>query len=154
MLRMDIGMRHMNQEWLRFAGVGLFNTLAGYVLYLLLLRFLPYAASYALTYAVGIFVSYGLNSRFVFRQPLALKKALRFPVVYIVQYALSALILWAAVEFLDADPRIAFLLAVALTVPVVFLLSRRVILGGSMLRTGAGREPAVSEPARSATARR
>lgn len=124
-------MRPMNPEWLRFAAVGLFNTAAGYVLYLLLLRFLSYAESYALTYAAGIFISYGLNSRFVFRRSLKLGKALRFPVVYGVQYVLSASALWVAVELLAVDPRIAALLAVALTVPVVFLLSRRVIRGGT-----------------------
>lgn len=139
-------MRRMDREWLRFVGVGLVNTAAGYVLYLLLLRFFPYAESYALTYAVGIFVSYGLNSRFVFRRSLELKKALRFPAVYGIQYGLGALLLWAAVELLDADPRIAALLAVALTVPVVFLLSRHVIRGGPLLWAEAGREPGLSEP--------
>ncbi len=147
-------MRPMNPEWLRFAGVGLFNTAAGYVLYLLLLRFLSYAESYALTYAAGIFISYGLNSRFVFRRPLELGKALRFPVVYGVQYVLGAMALWTAVELLAVDPRIAALLAVALTVPVVFLLSRYVIRGEPMPWTGAAREHAISDSERDAAARR
>jgi putative flippase GtrA len=125
-------MRCMNREFIRFVCVGLVNTAGGYLLYLLLLRFLPYTVSYTLVYATGIFVSYGLNSRFVFHQPMALKKALRFPVVYAVQYVLSALMLWAAVELFAVDPRVAFLLAVALTVPVVFLLGRRIIRGGPM----------------------
>jgi len=131
-------MSPMNQEWLRFAGVGLFNTVAGYVLYLLLLRFLPYPVSFALTYAAGIFISYGLHSRFVFRRSLEWNKAIRYPAVYGVQYVLGALLLWAAVELLAVDPRIAAILAVASTVPVVFLMSRRIIRGGPMCRTAAG----------------
>ena len=112
-------MRCMDREFVRFVWVGLVNTAAGYLLYLLLLRFLPYTVSFTLVYAAGIFISYGLNSRFVYRQPLALKKALRFPAVYAVQYVLSALMLWAAVELFAVDPHVASLLAVALTVPVV-----------------------------------
>lgn len=146
--------KRVNPEWLRFAGVGLVNTAAGYALYLLLLRFLSYPEAYALTYAAGIFVSYGLNSRFVFRRPLELGKALRFPVVYGAQYVLSAIALWTAVELLAVDPRIAALLAVAMTVPVVFLLSRCVIRGEPMRWNGAAREHAVSDPERDAAARR
>lgn len=128
----------MNQECIRFAGVGLLNSAAGYALYLLLLRFLSYPVSFALTYAAGIFISYALHSRFVFRRSLEWNKALRYPAVYGIQYILSALLLWAAVEFLAVDPRIAALLAVALTVPVVFWMSRRIIKGGPMCRTAAG----------------
>ena len=129
-------MRCMDREFVRFVWVGLVNTAAGYLLYLLLLHFLSYTVSYALVYAAGIFISYALNSRFVFHQPLALRKALRFPAVYAVQYALSALTLWAAVELFAVDPRVAFLLAVALTVPVVFLLCRRIIRGGPVQDPG------------------
>jgi len=131
-------MNKRNQEWLRFAGVGLFNTAAGYLLYLLLLRFLPYAEAYALTYAAGIFISYGLHSCFVFHQKLEWNKAFRYPVVYGIQYVLSALLLWVAVELLAVDPRIAALLAIALTAPVVFWMSRRIIRGGPVYRTAAG----------------
>lgn len=140
------GRKRVEREGLRFVGVGLVNTAAGYILYLLLLRFLPYTESYALTYAAGIFISYGLNSRFVFRRPLELGKALRFPVVYGIQYVLSAILLWVAVELLAVEPRIAVLLAVALTVPVVFLLSRCVIRGEPIRWTGAAREDIVSNP--------
>ena len=129
-------MRCMNREFVRFVCVGLVNTAAGYLLYLLLLPFLSYTVSFALVYAAGIFISYALNSRFVYRQPLALRKALRFPAVYAVQYALSALALWAAVEFLAVDPRIAPLFAIALTVPVVYLLGRRIIRGGPVQDPG------------------
>jgi putative flippase GtrA len=129
-------MRCMNREFVRFVCVGLVNTAAGYLLYLMLLPFLSYTMSFALVYAAGIFISYALNSRFVYRQPLALKKALRFPVVYAVQYALSALTLWASVEFLAVDPRIAPLFAIALTVPVVYLLGRRIIRGGPVQDPG------------------
>lgn len=128
----------MSQEFLRFAGVGLLNTVAGYVLYLLLLRFLPYTVSFSLSYAAGIGISYALHSRFVFRRALEWNKALRYPAVYGIQYVLGVLLLWAAVERLAVDPRIAALIAVALTVPVVFWMSRRIIRGGPMYRTAAG----------------
>jgi putative flippase GtrA len=134
-------MRCIEREFARFVGAGLANTAISYLLYLLLLRLLPYAVSYALAYAAGIAISYGLNSLFVFRQPVAVKKALRYPAVYACQYGLSAMLLWAAVDLLAVDPRVAPLLAVALSVPFVFLLSRRILRGGS------GRAPHTEAPA-------
>jgi putative flippase GtrA len=119
----------MNHEIVRFFSAGLANTAASYLLYLLLLYVLPYAASYTLAYAAGIALSYILNSLFVFRRPVALKKALSFPAVYVVQYVLSVLLLRVAVDVFGVEPRLAPLPVVALTVPVTFLLSRVIIRG-------------------------
>jgi putative flippase GtrA len=122
-------MMSTKQEFLFFIIVGAINTALGYVLYLLFLLFLPYTVAYSVTYVLGIFISYYLNSRFVFRLPFSLSKALRFPIVYLVQYGLGVLLLRTLVEIFSIDRAIAPILVIIVTIPVTFILSRLVLRG-------------------------
>jgi putative flippase GtrA len=117
-------------QFLRFLVTGGINTALTYVLYLLLLLLLDYLPAYSVAYVVGIALSYGLNSVFVFRQPMNWRSLARFPLVYVVQYLLTAALLWLFVDMLGVDQRIALLAAIAVTVPVTFLAARLAILPG------------------------
>lgn len=111
----------------RFLLVGATNTAVSYVLYLLLLEFMPYLYAYSISYSIGIVVSYILNSRFVFRQPLSLGKFLQFPIVYAIQYGLGATILWLLVGHASISPELAMIGVVAVTIPVTFVTSRFIL---------------------------
>lgn len=115
------------REFIRFLAIGGVNTIIGQIAYLLLLNLLEYRLANTVSYVGGVFLSYGLNARYVFRQPLALKQALRYPAVYIVQLALSTLFLTILVETLHVPETFAPLLSIALTVPVTFLISRLIL---------------------------
>jgi putative flippase GtrA len=124
-------MKCVSREFAAFIAVGLANTIFTYLFYLLLLMFVPYAVSYTLAYLAGIGLSYGLNSVFVFREPLSWRKGLRFPAVYAVLYVFSVTMLWVLVEGFLIHPYVAPLLVLAASVPLSFLLSRFVIRGRS-----------------------
>ena len=115
-------------QFVRFLVTGTINTGVTYVLYLLLLPRLGYLAAYSVAYAIGIVSSYALNSVFVFRQPMTWRGLLRFPLVYVVQYALTSVLLWIFIDLLGVDARIALLAAIAVTVPVTFLTARVVVM--------------------------
>jgi putative flippase GtrA len=117
----------LQSEMTRFILVGATNTAVSYVLYLLFLDFMPYLYAYSISYGIGIVVSYILNSRFVFRQPLSMGKFLQFPVVYAIQYGLGATILWLLVGQASISPELAMLAVVAATIPVTFLVSRFIL---------------------------
>ena len=123
--------RFINSEFLRFVISGVINTGTSYVLYRLFLLLLPlsYSTLYVIAYICGIVVSYYLNSRFVFHQPLHWKKALQFPLVYVVQLSVSYLLLILWVERLHAGADIAPILVVICTIPLTFLLSRHIVKG-------------------------
>ncbi|HLP97583.1 MAG TPA: GtrA family protein [Sideroxyarcus sp.] len=114
-------------EMTRFLLVGATNTAVSYAIYLLLLQFMPYLYAYSVSYGIGIVVSYILNSRFVFRQPLSLGKFLQFPLVYAIQYGLGATILWLLVGQADIVPELAMIGVVAVTIPVTFVASRFIL---------------------------
>jgi putative flippase GtrA len=117
----------LQSEFPRFLLVGLTNTISSYLLYLLLLQIMPYLYAYSASYAAGVVLSYILNSRFVFRQPMSLAKFLQFPVVYLIQYSLGIAILWLLVGQLSIAPEWAMLAVVAATIPVTFITSRFIL---------------------------
>ena len=117
-------------QFARFIISGAINTGITYGAYLLLLPVVGYLAAYSAAYLAGILLSYWLNSVFVFRQPMNWRGLARFPLVYVFQYALTAMLLWLLVDILGIGERIALLAAIAVTVPVTFLAARLAILPG------------------------
>ena len=120
----------------RFLVSGGFNTVVTYGLYLLLLSVMSYATSYTIAYVAGIVLAYSLNRYFVFKSHQGIKSVALFPLVYLAQYLTSLLILWVWVEKLGWDSRVAPLIAIAITVPMTFVLSRYVF---STTKNGARR---------------
>jgi putative flippase GtrA len=114
----------MRQEFVRFLLVGVTNTLLSYLLYLLLLIFLTYLPAYSIAYCGGIIVSYFLNVKFVFKKSITFISFLKFPMVYLIQYALGLFILWLLVGEFSISPEFSIIGAVIVTIPVTFLASR------------------------------
>jgi len=121
-------------QFVRFIVSGAINTGITYGLYLLLLPLLGYLPAYSAAYVAGILLSYWLNSVFVFGQPMSWRGLVRFPLVYVVQYVLTGVLLWLSVDALGVDKRIALLAAIAVTVPVTFLAARLAILPSRISR--------------------
>lgn len=119
--------KSLNSEFFRFLLVGVSNTLVAYVVYLLLLPFLPYLYAYTLSYCVGVVNSYFMNVFFVFKKKISLHSFLKFPLVYVVQYFLGASILWILVGKLGIGPGWAYTVVILVTVPITFLASRFVL---------------------------
>ena len=118
-------------EFFLFVLIGGINTGLTYGLYLLLLLCMRYPLAYSGSYVAGIFLSYYLNARFVFRERLSLAKALKYPSVYLVQYFLGLGLLYVLIETLHLNKQTAPLAVVLITVPATFVLSRYIIRGKS-----------------------
>ena len=115
--------------FVRFLLSGGFNTATTYLLYLALIRFLPYRLGYTIAFVSGIALAYGLNRFFVFRTHGGLAAMVLTPVIYVVQYLLGIAILWIWVEAFSWPVPLAPLAAVVLTIPFTFLASRRTFRG-------------------------
>jgi putative flippase GtrA len=119
--------RSHTSEFVRFIFFGAINTGITFVLYVFLLWFLSYGIAYTISYAVGLLISYWLNAKFVFQEPLRIGRALQYPLVYLVQYLLGLVLLFLLVEVAHVSKILAPLLIVVLTLPITFLLSRYLI---------------------------
>lgn len=122
--------RRLLGEFLRFLVMGGINTLVAYIVYLILLNWMRYEIAYSLGYAVGICVAYALSAVFVFRKPMSKRSAVRFPLVYVVQFLISLGLLKIAVDWIHLPEWFAFCVAVVLTIPATFLMTRHVVHSG------------------------
>lgn len=125
-------MKYINRntkEYASFLLCGAANTGLTYALYASFLLLMPYKISYSLAYVCGIFISYFLNSQFVFKQPVTLTKFLKYPAVYIVQYGLGIIILYICIDILGISKWLAPLLVIAVSLPVTFVISKLIIKG-------------------------
>lgn len=116
-------------EFARFVLLRAACAVFSYGLYLVLLLWIRYEAAYVIAFVAGVALAYVVNTLVVFREPMRRHSALRFPVVYVVQFVLSWLLLALAVERFGVPESWALLLAVSVTLPVTFVLSRRIIRG-------------------------
>lgn len=112
------------RRWLRFLCGGAANTLYSYLVYLALMRILPYQWAYFSAYAVGIVSAYWLNARFVFKVPLSWRGLFAYPSVYIVQYFVAALLLEALVRFAGVRPAYGPLMVTAILLPLTYLMNK------------------------------
>ena len=119
--------KSIHSEFFRFLLVGVSNTLVVFVVYLLLLPFLPYLYAYTLSFCVSVVNSYFMNVFFVFKKKISLHSFLKFPFVYVVQYIIGAFILWLLAGKLGIDPAWAYAVVIIVIVPITFLASRFVL---------------------------
>ncbi len=111
----------------RFVLTGGINTAASFVAYLALLRVLSPGQAYTLAYALGIGVSYLLNSALVFNVPVSAGRAMRFPLAYAVQYLYGLLLLHVLTSTMHVSNELAMVVVIATSVPLAFFLTRRAL---------------------------
>ena len=118
------------RSFARFLRVGITNTVASYGLFVALEAALPYLVAYAIAYVAGIVLSYLLNTRVVFRVARSWSTFARFPLVYALQFVLGSGIIVLLVEGFALQPRVAALVALAVTIPFTYFAAKLVLRGG------------------------
>lgn len=121
---------------LRFLVGGAINTAFTYAVYLLLKIIIPYQWAYFMAYALGVIFSYWFNARWVFRVPLSWRRLFSYPIVYVLQYLLSALCLGVLVEKLGVSVNLAPICVVVALLPITYLMNHFVLLFGAKAKGG------------------
>jgi putative flippase GtrA len=124
-------------RWLRFLLGGGINTAFTYGVYLALIQVIGYQLAYFIAYSIGIVFAYWFNAIMVFRVPLSWKGFFSFPLVYVFQYVVSALLLNGLIEIGVTSETLAPLFVTAGMVPLTYVLSRRVLR--NFLHVGKGK---------------
>jgi len=107
--------------------VGGLNTVLSYLIYLIFVYFISYLIAYTIAFALSIVISYSLNTYYVFNAPWRWRKLVQFPIVYLVQYIASILLMSLLIEYMAVDERVAPLVVVVLVLPITYVLSKWVI---------------------------
>lgn len=106
---------------------GALNTLLTYGVYWLLLQVLSYQSAYLIAYLLGIAFAYVFNAARVFKVQLSWRGLLMYPLVYLAQYLLGALLLSLIVERFGLSAAIAPLIITIGLLPVTYLMSKFVL---------------------------
>ncbi|SDG47232.1 Putative flippase GtrA (transmembrane translocase of bactoprenol-linked glucose) [Dyella sp. 333MFSha] len=109
---------------LRFLISGGVNTAATYGVYLAGLQAMGYRAAYTVAYVFGIVLAFAINRTFVFQTHRGWRSVIMFPFVYLAQYLFSMAVVWMWIEKLHLPKEIAPLIAIVLSIPLTFTLSR------------------------------
>jgi putative flippase GtrA len=110
---------------MRFLIGGAANTAVTYALFVGLSLLIPSPAAYTLSYVAGVGLSYLINTLLVFRVQVALRSALQFPVIYVIQYIVGLMLL-TFLTSIGIDSRIAILCVIAFNIPLTFVLTKLV----------------------------
>lgn len=115
------------QRWLRFLLGGGVNTAFTYGIYLALNLVMNYQWAYLFAYIIGVVFAYCFNAVLVFRVPLSWKGFFSYPLVYVIQYGASALLLGALVEFANMSEKFVPLLVSVCMVPLTYTISKLIL---------------------------
>lgn len=121
--------RALAGEVVRFAVVGVANTVTYYVTYLVLVRVLPYLAAHVIAFAVAMVGSFLLNCRFTYRTRPTWRKLLLYPLTVAANFVITTVGVGLLVELVGMDERVAPLVAAVAAIPLTFLATRSVLLG-------------------------
>jgi len=116
------------QQWIRFLVGGGINTAFTYGIYLILMLFVHYQIAYLIAYIVGVVFAYWFNAVIVFKVPLSWKGLFSYPIIYIIQYTISAFLLNIFVETLQIDKTFAPLMIIIIMIPLTYVLNKYVLL--------------------------
>ncbi len=119
---------NLKNRFLKFIGAGVINTIASYLLYVIVVLFLSYQVSYAISFVFGIILSFILNTKYVFEVKQTLKKFVLFPFVYLVQYLLGAFMMNYIIEIIEVNKFLAPLVVTVCLLPVSYLLSKKILV--------------------------
>lgn len=118
---------NLKNKFIKFMGAGVINTLASYLVYVILVLFLDYQISYALAFVFGVVLSFVLNTQYVFEVEQTLKKFILFPSVYLVQYLMGAFIMNFVIELIAINKFLAPLIVSVCLLPVSYILSKKIL---------------------------
>jgi putative flippase GtrA len=136
--------------FLRFLLVNVLNTALYWGLYLLLLQVTPYPVANALALVIAALVAYVGNARYAFKVDTSRRSLVLYLTTNGTTVALRMAVVWILVDVLSIHEALVPPLAVAVTTPIAFGLTRWAMGERPARRTGV--PEARDRPARSAIA--
>ena len=110
--------------FVRFVVVNALNTLLYWGLYLLLLLVMPYFWANALALVIAVLAAYVLNARYAFRVRASGSSLVMYLITNGTTIVLRSAVVWVLIELLSLPEQLAPPVAVAVTLPVAFVLTK------------------------------
>lgn len=110
------------KQFVSFVFVGVVNTLNGTLFSFLLSLFLDVNIAFVLGYIIALTIGYLLNTRLVFKQPVALGRYIKYAVSYIPNFIIQNICVAVFFNALGLYKLFAYLLAAVIGMPVTFVI--------------------------------
>lgn len=117
----------MLRQGLRFLVVGGINTGITYGLYCVLVYWWHPQLAWLTVFLLGLALGFYGHTRLVFNGRLGHRKAVGYTLLQLLLYGLSSSLIFIAMHLGGLGPRAAAAVAIAINVPISFLLSRRIL---------------------------
>lgn len=116
-------------EYIKFIVVGVLNTAHYYAWYVLFYSVvgLPYLVSHIVATIISMIGSYFMNVYFTYREKPSWKSFLLFPLTQITNIAIQTICMYVFVDWLHLSPYFAPIATVIISVPITFVVTRRII---------------------------
>lgn len=118
-------------RFVRFAIVGVVNTLVTFIIYSLLLQYFSIETSYSLAFVAGVIISYVGNTIYVFSIQRTFSSLMRFPIVYVIQYLYGLGVLQILTHYIGLQPELAMIVVVISAVPLTFAFTKLTLMSSS-----------------------
>lgn len=120
---------NIQKELFRFILVGIINTINYYIFYLCLLELIEiyYLVSHWGATIASMFISYFLNVYFTYRVKPSWVSFFKFPMTQVINIIVQSIFLGGLVELLRFSPVLAPFFAVVFTIPITFIVTRRIL---------------------------
>jgi putative flippase GtrA len=116
-------------QFFRFIIIGFINTGHYYAFYLFFIHFvqLNYLPAHIIAFLISMIGSFFLNCYFTYRTKPTIRKFLQFPITYAVNITVSTAAIFLLVDVMKLNENISPLLAQGITIPITFLVSKRIL---------------------------
>ncbi|CAH1208495.1 hypothetical protein PAECIP111891_03230 [Paenibacillus allorhizoplanae] len=114
----------MQSQTIKFLIIGILNTVVGYLIYFLCLKFidLNYMISLLCAHVLGVLHSYYWNSRWTFNTGRkTYKNLLKFSGVYVISFFINLLVLYIFINYLEQNALLSQVFALFLTTLISFI---------------------------------
>jgi len=101
---------------------GIINTIITYGLFLIISEYIDYRITIPIVYSIGIYISFFLNRKFVFKNKGKFKI---FIIINVMMFALNFSITWILVELANIGKEWAQLVAIGVVFGVGFILNKK-----------------------------
>lgn len=117
----------LNEDIIRFTGVGVLNTLLYFELFTLLNIISKYLVAHIIAFLIGALISYFLTTMYTFENKISLKTFISFPLTFLPNFILSTVGTFILVSLNLICEEYASLLTMLLAVPITFIVSRKLL---------------------------
>jgi putative flippase GtrA len=106
---------------IKFCFVGILNTIIGYGAFFILVNYLYYLVALLIAHIIGVIHSFLWNKFWIFKtKKFNLEEFIKFNVIYVVVFVVNAVALFACVDIISVDPKLAQLFLLPIITGISF----------------------------------